>query len=169
MRIVLRFAAIALLLVAAGFVAAALPAYRTQYRILKTWPATDAHVLRGEIVRHVTTAGDPLYGARLVLAYAVGGTPYIGVYDFPHESTHLERKEKQIGRFPPGSREVIRYNPEEPRDIRIRVGYNVDFFVVPIFITGLGVICATLSAVLWVLSTLGRRTPQGKALAPRCS
>ena len=51
----------------------------------------------------------------------------------------------------------MRYNPSDPRDIRIRAGYKVYFFAVPVFISGVAVIFGLLALLVFLLS---RRKPE---------
>jgi hypothetical protein len=78
----------------------------------------------------------------------------VGEYEFPHYSTNADRKQKQLARFPAGSVHQIRYNPENPADIRIQVGYNIHFFVIPVFTMGVGLIFAVVAVVFFGVSRM---------------
>lgn len=152
MRTFLKFLALACLLLAIACLIIAAPYYRQQYRILRTWPAVEGTVANSAIVPYADSSGGSLYAAQLEFSYRVNDRDYAGVYEFPHLSTHYERKKKQLAPFPPGSRHPIRYNPADPTDIRIQAGYNVHFFVVPVFITGVGLIFVIVAAALYAIS-----------------
>jgi len=143
-------------LIAVVVLVVAPPAYRQQYRILKTWPAAQAEVLSSRVIQHSTKSG-PLYATELRFAFSVDGRPISGEYVFPHESTSRERKEKQAARYPVGSRHQIRYNPADVSDVRIRPGYNPEFFVVPVFLSGVALIFAATGAIFWGVAVLFRR------------
>lgn len=156
MRIFLKFFSIAFLVMAAAFFAFSAPFYRTQWRILRTWPEAQARVVRSEVVTMPTASGE-LYNTALEFEFDAHGERYRGGYVFPHASVNRAAKVKIAGQYPIGSLHAIRFNPEEPNDIRIHVGYNVDYFVVPVFISGLGMMAAAIAGILWLLSLLGRR------------
>ena len=123
MRTLLKFLAAACLLMAIGALGLSIPSYWQQYRILKTWPAVEATVADRRVARLADNTGGSLYAAQLAFSYRVQGRDYTGLYEFPHLSTHPERKQKQLADFPPCSVHPIRYNAADPTDIRIQVGY----------------------------------------------
>ena len=155
-RTFLQFLSAACILLALASIVVAAPSYWQQYRILKTWPAVDAIVVNRAIVPFADERGGALYAGQLTFGYRVHGRDYVGVYQFPHLSTHAERKQKQLAPFPVGSNHSVRYHPADPSDIRIQAGYNVHFFVVPVFTTGVGLIFAALAAIFYGLSGLRR-------------
>jgi len=159
---VLRVVAAALGLIFLACLVLAAPSYRQQHRILKTWPGVEAEVVRSQVTPH-PEGGTPLYATDLQLAYSVDGRPYLGAYRFPHLSTNYQRKQKQAAQYPPGSRHRIRYSPADPTDIRIHVGYNLEFFMVPVFITGLGLIFAAPAVVLLLVARARRPRPVAAA------
>ncbi len=134
----------------------AMPGYLMQYRILRDWPGADAVVVRSEVVSLTTGSGQTLYDTAVEFAYSVQGRPYLGGVSSPHQSTSYQRKKKQIGRFPPGSHHWIRYNPAHPGDVRAEVGYNVHFFAVPVFITGVAAMFGVLALMFFLIARAGR-------------
>lgn len=150
-RVTLRVIGVANLIFFAVGLFFAIPGYRTQYRILRDWPVADAVVVRSQVVPLETT-GQPLYDTAVQFAFDVHGRTYMGVVTSPHQSTSYERKLKQIARFPPGSHHAISYNPAHPADIRADVGYNVHFFVVPVFITGVACIFLVLALIFFAIA-----------------
>lgn len=132
--------------------------YAQQYRILRDWPRTEAIVIDSRVVEHATADG-PLYSTQLRFSFAASGKPVMGDYVFPHASTHRAPKEKQASEYAVGSRHTIAYDPADPSNVRIRPGYNVEFFVVPVFVTGLAAIFAVVGGGLWITGRYtGRRT-----------
>jgi hypothetical protein len=134
----------------------AVPPFIQQVKVIRSWPAADAQVLRSEVVPLRTDSGQMLYDTLLVLAYQVNGRPYVSGVGSPHQSTHYERKKKQADRFLPGSRTEVRYNPHDPSDIRIQAGYNVHFFAIPIFISGVAAIFGLLALLFFLIARRGR-------------
>ncbi len=120
--------------------------------MLRHWPAAEAQVVRSEVVPLHTSSGQILYDTWLELSYDVDGHPYVSGTGSLHQSTHYERKLKQVRRFPPGSRTEIRYNPADPRDIRIQPGYNIHFFAVSVFIAGVAAIFVLLALIFFLLA-----------------
>ena len=151
-RVTLRVVGVANLIFFAIGLLFAIPAYRTQYRILRDWPAVDAVVVRSQVVPLEISSGERLYDTAVQFAFDVHGRTFMGVVSSPHQSTSYERKLKQIARFPPGSHHAIRYNPTRPTDIRADVGYNVHFFVVPVFITGVASIFLVLALIFFTVA-----------------
>jgi hypothetical protein len=98
----------------------AVPPFIEQVKVIRSWPAANAQVLRSEVVPLRTDSGQMLHDTLLVLAYQVNGRPFVSGVGSPHQSTHYERKLKQADRFLPGSRTEVRYNPHDPGDIRIQ-------------------------------------------------
>lgn len=152
MHVLSKFLALASVLLALASLVIAAPSYYQSYRILKNWPAATGTVVRSVVVPKEDESGGWLYAAQLAFTYEAEGREYVGEYEFPHYSTHADRKQRQLAPFPAGSVHQIRYNPENPADIRIQVGYNIHFFVIPVFITGVGLIFAVVAAVFFGVS-----------------
>ena len=168
MRTFLKFAAAVFFVMAAAFLAYSVPFFWQQEQILRNWPQIQAKVTHAEVITMTTTSGEKLYNAGLEFEFQAHGEALRGGYVFPHASIHREPKEKLVARYPIGSVHIIRFNPEMPRDVRIHAGYNVDFFVVPVFIVGMGLICAARGGLALWLSRLGRaprRTQEAVAQA----
>ena len=157
LRLTLRVIAVACLLFFLIGLLLAVPPFLEQWKVLRTWPAAEAQVVHSQVVPLHTDSGQILYDTLLVLSYQVNGRPYLSSVGSLHQSTNYERKKKQADLFPAGSRTEVRYNPADPRDIRIQAGYNVHFFVVPIFIGGVAAIFGLLALLFFLLS---RRTDQ---------
>jgi hypothetical protein len=134
----------------------ALPPFIQQTKVLRSWPAADARVVRSEVVPLRTDSAQMLYDTLLVLDYQADGRPYLSRVGSLHQSTSYERKKKQAERFPPGSRTEVRYNAGDPRDIRIQAGYNVHFFLIPVFIGGVTAIFGLLALLFFLIARRGR-------------
>jgi hypothetical protein len=134
----------------------AVPPFFQQMKVLRTWPSAEAQVVRSEVVPLHTDSGQMLHDTLLVLSYQVNGRAYVSSVGSLHQSTSYERKKKQAERFPAGSRTEVRYNPRDPVDIRIQAGYNVHFFAVPVFISGVAAIFGLLALLFLLLAKRGR-------------
>ena len=160
MRMALKLVAAALLVFAAALFVYSLPLFWQQYRVLRDWPEIQAKVTHAEVIT-IPTSGDPLYNTALEFEFVAHGERFRGGYVFPHASIHREPKEKLVARYPVGSEHRIRFNPEMPREVRIHAGYNVDFFVVPVFVFGMALICGILGSLALLLARIGQKHPQG--------
>jgi len=156
-RAVLRVIAVAFFIFFLGFLGMSAPMYWSQYQILRDWPAVEATVVTSVVIAIPTTGGGDLHDIEVRFAYIAAGRPYVGVIHSNHLSTNRARKEKQAQQFPIGSRQPIRYNPADPRDIRAQAGYNVHFFAVPIFVSGIGLIFLVFGLLIWLVSSRGQR------------
>jgi len=152
LRTTLRVIAVACLVFFLIGLLFALSPFLQQWKILRTWPAADARVIHSQVVPLHTDSGQMLYDTLLVLSYQADGRPFVSSVGSLHQSTSYERKKKQADRFPPGSHTEVRYNPRDPRDIRIQAGYNVHFFAVPIFISGVAAIFGLLALLFFRLA-----------------
>ena len=156
-RITLRVIAAACLVFFLIGLLFAIPPFLQQLKVLRTWPAADAQVVHSEVVPLRTDSGQMLYDTWLVLSYQVDGRPYVSGVGSLHQSTSYERKKKQADRFPAASHTDLRNNPVDPRDVRIQAGYNVHFFALPVFISGVAAIFGLLALLFFLIS---RRRPE---------
>jgi Protein of unknown function (DUF3592) len=123
--LVLLFFAVPLALIA-GFLA-----WR-QYRILKTWPAVDAQVIRAVAVPRPGSPRQPQegYAAEFVFRYELGGHTYEATAT-PVYSSSLPEVQRWLGQLPVGSHRAVRYDPDNARIISLAVDYRSLSFVAP--------------------------------------
>jgi hypothetical protein len=122
--LILLFFAVPLALIA-GFLA-----WR-QYRILKTWPAVDAQVVRAEAVPSPSPAGQrENYAAEFVFRYEVAGRSYATTAT-PVYGSSLPEVQRWLRQLPVGSHRAVRYEPDNPQIISLAVDYRSLSFVVP--------------------------------------
>ena len=152
LRTTLRVIAVACLVFFLIGLLFAVPPFIEQMKVLRSWPSADAQVVRSEVVPLRTDSGQMLYDTRFVLAYQVDGRPYVSSVGSLHQSTSYERKKKQAERFPAGSHTEVRHNPGDPTDVRIQAGFNVHFFAVPVFISGVAAIFGLLALFFFLVS-----------------
>lgn len=150
-RAVLRVIASGFFIFFLGFLGISAPLYWGQYKILRDWPAAEAEVTSSRVLALQAQSG-PLHDIEVHFAFLADGRPAAGVIHSNHLSTSRARKEKQAAAFPVGSHHPIRYNPVDPSDVRAQVGYNVHFFAVPVFISGVGAIFLVVGLVIWLFS-----------------
>ena len=154
-RTTLRVIAVAFLIFFCATLLFAIAPFYHQMKVLRTWPAAEAQVVHSDVVPLSTASGQALYDTLLVLSYQVNGRRYVSSVGSLHQSTHYERKKKQADQFPAGSQTELHYNPEDPRQVQVQVGYNVHFFAIPIFISGVAGIFGLLALLFFVLSRRG--------------
>jgi hypothetical protein len=152
LRSTLRVIAVACLVFFVIGLLFAVPPFLQQMKVLRSWPSADAQVVHSGVVPLRTDSGQMLYDTLLALSYQAQGRPSVSSVGSLHQSTSYERKKKQADRFQPGDHTQVRYNPADPRDIRIQVGYNIHFFAVPIFISGVAGIFGVLALVLFLIA-----------------
>lgn len=156
-RAVLRVIAVAFFIFFLGFLGLSAPMYWGQYKILRDWPAVEGTVVSSIVIAVPTAGAGGLHDIEVRFSYLVNGRRYMGIIHSNHLSANRARKEKQAEQFPAGSRHALRYNPQDPRDIRAQVGYNVHFFAVPVFVSGVGAIFLVLGLLIWLVSSRGQR------------
>ncbi len=134
------------LLVGLGLLGGAgLSGYR-RYTILTMWPSAEGVVLDSELYRHRSdfirkSGGTVLFG------YTVAGANYKSCVSSPYVSRSYKVQQELGERYAPGSRHAIRYNPEDPNEIRFEVGYNIGFFLVPLVLCFIGIVLSMLGLI----------------------
>jgi hypothetical protein len=105
-----------------------------QYRILQTWPAVDAQVVRANWTRHPAQssrgAADS-YGAEFLFRYSVGGRQYESVATPDYNSVSLREVQEWLHQVPVGSHRTVRYEPDNPQVISLATDYGGLSFAAP--------------------------------------
>ncbi len=154
-RGVLQFIGVACLIVCVLFVILSLPFFLGQYRVLHSWPATQARILRSEIVTLPAAKHDQLYAAQLQIVYVVDGQPITAELT-SFQSSNYEETVRRAAEFPAGSRHQIRYDPNTPTQARIGAGWNRRFFAVPLITLGCGLVFAAFAAGFFIAARFAR-------------
>lgn len=154
----LQFIGVAALIPAALFIFLSLPFFWRQYTVLRTWPVTDAQVLRSDVVTQPSSAHDQLYAANLQILYTVDGKPIMAALT-SFESSNYQATQARAAEFPVGSYHAVRYDPRNPSQARIGADWNARFFALPLSIFGMGTFFAAIAAVLLLLAQRVRSTP----------
>jgi len=149
----LRVIAAANFIFAALFVIFSLPFFWRQVQVLRSWPETDAQVLRSEVVTARSEGHEMLYRARLRMLYTVGGNP-VTTDLTSFESANYEATLRRTGQFPVGSHHAVRYDPANPAQARVGAGWNRTYFALPLIVLIMAVVFAFIgSALLAVAKT----------------
>jgi len=151
----LVFLGVATLILCTLCVILSLPFFWQQYQVLKTWPQTEAQVIRSEVVTQPAPPHQQLYAASLQVLYTIGGRP-ITAELISFQSENYQQTAEQAAQFPVGSRHLIRYDPHMPTEARIGAGWNLRFFIVPLVMLGIGAIFGIIAAILLVSAKLIR-------------
>lgn len=131
-----------------AFLVSAVWAAKYQYTILKTWPAVEAEVAKCELVSHRTSKGSLMYHLELELRYTAGGNGYVTPLPSSSSSSSLREMKRRAEAYAPGRRHEIRYNPDDPNDIRLNLGYTFGFFAMPIIFGAAGLIVTGVGILL---------------------
>jgi hypothetical protein len=151
----LQFFGVACLILCSLFVIFSLPFFWTQIRVLRTWPATQAQVLRSDVVTQPAPAHEQLYAAQLQLLYTVEGKPII-VDLTSFQSKNYEETQRRAAEFTVGSRHPLLYDPHDPTQARVGAGWNTRFFAVPLLLLAMGAAFAIIAAVFFLAARYWR-------------
>jgi hypothetical protein len=146
----LQALAVACLIIGVILLIFSAPFYVHQIEVLRTWPTADAQVLRSDVVVERISQHEQFYSAKIGLLYTVDGKPITtdvtSFQDQNYTQTRARADEFQVG-----SHHEIRYSPNDPQQARIGAGWNARFFVLPLIVSGCGVVfCLATAAMLTV-------------------
>jgi len=128
------------------FVLFSLPFLWHQIQVLRSWPETEAQVLRSEVVTEPPAGHDMMYRAKLQVLYTVRGEPVTSDLT-SFESTNYEATLRRTEQFPVGTHHAIRYDPEHPSQARIGAGWNRTFFALPLIVLAMAAFFLCIGAV----------------------
>lgn len=110
--------------------------------VMNSWPTVDAQVVESQVIRYQDSEGSTLYKAQFRFRYTVDGREYDTLTDNGYGTSFRSWMQSKVDRLPPGSRHPLHYNPADPADIEYNAGYNFEFFGIPLFCAGMGLIFA---------------------------
>ena len=143
----LRVIAAANFIFAALFVIFSLPFFWRQVQVLRSWPETEAQVLRSEVVTERSEGHEMLYRAKLQMLYTVGGNP-VTTDLTSFESANYEATLQRSEQFPVGSHHAVRYDPANPAQARVGAGWNRTYFALPLIVLTMAVVFAFIGSAL---------------------
>ncbi len=146
---VLQLIAIACLIVCVLFAIFSVPFFWGQIRVLQSWPVRQAQVIRSTVVTEPQGRHEQVYSARIQIVYVVDGQP-VTTELTSFQSSNYEQTARCAAEFPAGSRHAIRYDPTDPRQVRIDASWNRRFFAVPLITLGCGMVFGLLAAGFFV-------------------
>ena len=145
----LQLIGVGCLIVFVLFCLLSLPLFWGQIRVLQSWPVRQAEVIRSVVLTEPTGKHDQLYSAHIEIAYVVDGRPVTAELTSFQSSNYAETA-RRAAEFPVGSRHAIRYDPRNPKQVRIGAGWNRRFFAVPLITLGCGIFFGLLAAGLFI-------------------
>lgn len=152
--------------------AAAIIAKR-QYTVLKSWPRADATVMKivpiDKRVRDSRGSVGRYYGADVSLAFSTLARQYLTETRWQFSSKR--ELEERVVAYAAGTRRTIWYNPADPQDVRLDVGYNWNTFDFAIVFGALGplMLCAGAGVLKFSHQEQGGRARRRKARPTRTS
>jgi hypothetical protein len=154
-RGILQFIGVANLIVCGLFIILSLPFFFGQIRVLRSWPTTEAQVIRSQVVILPAAKHEQLYAAKIEIVYAINGRPVTADLT-SFQSSNYEETARRAAEFAVGSRHEIRYDPNNPPQARIGAGWNRRFFAVPLITLGCGLCFALLAAGFFLAASFSR-------------
>jgi len=128
------------------FLVFSLPFFWHQIQVLRSWPETNAQVLRSEVVLGTPEGHENLYRAQLQVLYTVEGKPVTAEL-ISFESRNYEATRTRVEQFPVGSWHRLRYNPANLSQARLGAGWNRNYFALPLIIASMALLFTCIGAV----------------------
>ena len=108
--------------------------------VINHWPQVDAEVVDSRVENYTDSEGSTLYRAVFVFRYTVEGRSYDTQTDNGYGTSFRSWMQAKVDHFAPGTRHRIHYNATDPAEIEYNAGYNFEFFGIPLFCGGMGLI-----------------------------
>lgn len=154
----LQFIGVANLIVGGLFLVMSLPFFMGQIRVLRSWPVTQAQVIKSDVVVLPAPKHEQRYAAKLQIAYAVNGKSMNADLTSFQSSNYAETR-RRAAEFAVGGRHDVRYDPGNPEQVRIGAGWNRRFFAVPLITAGCGLAFGLLALGFFIAARLGSQNP----------
>lgn len=113
-----------------------------RFTVMNSWPTVEAEVVESEVTTYEDSEGSTLYKAQFRFRYTVEGREYQTQTDNGYGTSFRSWMQTKVDRLPAGSRHRLHYNPADPAEIEYNAGYNFEFFGIPLFCGGMGLIFA---------------------------
>jgi hypothetical protein len=152
-KITISVFAIAAFLFGVASIALAIPFYWKQSSIIRNWPATTAQVRDSEVVQ-ITQGGQRLWATRFELSFEADGKLVLATVNGYRQAALKERVEAAAQRYPAGSTRLIRYNPQNPSDVRLDTDQPRRYYQLPIALAITGAIFIVIALTLFYTTKL---------------
>lgn len=117
-----------------------------RFTVLRSWPQVEAEVVESAVLSYDDSEGNTLYKAAFQFRYAVNGREFLTRTDNGYGTSFHSWMQKKVDRLPAGTRHSIHYNPAAPAEIEYNASYNFEFFGIPLFCAGMGLIFVLVGA-----------------------
>lgn len=141
--------AAACLLFGLASIGLAIPFFVSQRKVVSTWPAAKARIKKSDVVE-MTQSGQKLWATRFELSFDVGNRIYPVVVNSYTQSTRRDEVERTATRFPQGTSVLVRYNPQNPSDIRLDTDQPRRFYRIPLSLAITGAIFLVTALSLFI-------------------
>ena len=154
-----------------------------QHTILTEWPTVEAEVVKSEVTHHQSQRSDntsttDMYTAEIVFRYTLNGKEFITPSTTGYSSSSYPEMKRKADAFSPGSRHALRYDPNDPNDVRFNTGYNLGFFFLPLLMGGMGIVFSGIAVLFLRFSrselplqcpSCGETVTKGQNYCPNCA
>ncbi len=152
-RVTISVFAVAALLFGVASIALAIPFYWKQSSVIRNWQGTTANVRSSEVVQ-ITQGGQKLWATRFEFTFEADHKIVVTTVNGYRQAALRDRVEVASRRFPAGSTRFIRYNPQNPSDIRLDTDQPKRYYQLPIALALTGAIFIAIALGLFYLTKL---------------
>jgi Protein of unknown function (DUF3592) len=136
-------------LLGVGMIAGSIYWAHREYAALRPWPRTDAVVISSKVMEESGSShgGAEQYYPLVELKYAVGGKEYTKTTSADSATDSPFRAQREVAGLPPGKHLRVPYNPADPSDVDLGVGWNFSTIGGPALLLLMGLVFALMG--LW--------------------
>lgn len=120
-----------------------------------------------------------VYEANVEFRYTVGGKSYTAQAGSDYSTSDYAEMKQKVKTYAPGTHHPIRYNPGNPSDISYDAGFTIGFFLVPLIVSGAGLIAVSTGVVLFLIgwgmgeatvrcTSCGQVVMRSEKVCPKC-
>lgn len=152
-KITISVFAIAAFLFGIASIALAIPFYWKQSSVIRNWPTATAQVRDSQVVQ-ITQGGQKLWATRFEFTFEADGKIVLATVNGYRQAALKERVEAAAQLYPAGSSHLIRYNPQNPSDVRLDTDKPRRYYQLPIALTITGGIFIVIAMGLFYITKL---------------
>ena len=152
-KITISVFAIAALLFGVASIALAIPFYLKQSSVIRNWPTATAQVRDSQVVQ-ITQGGQKHWATRFELTFEADGKIVLATVNGYRQAALKERVEAAAQRYPAGASRLVRYNPQDPSDVRLDTDQPRRYYQLPIALAITGAIFIVIAMALFYVTKL---------------
>ena len=152
-KITISVFAVAAFLFGIASIALAIPFFWKQSSVVRNWPSATAEVRDSQIVQ-ITQGGQKLWATRFELTFEADGKIVLATVNGYRQAALRDRVEPAAERYSTGSSHLIRYNPQNPSDVRLDTDQPRRYYQLPIALTITGIIFIVIAMTLFYVTKL---------------